>query len=70
MKGYNWLCYLHYLQSKAKGQWPADETVNANAGLIRAIEDDIQRSGQRRTYTAVETNNILLKAVLTNMLQR
>ncbi len=70
MKGYNWLCYLHYLQCKATGQWPDDETVKANAGLIRAIEDDIQRSGQRRTFTAVENNNILLKAVLTNMLQR
>lgn len=43
LSGKNWSCYLHYLKCKATLRFPEDETVEHNAGLIRMIEDQVDR---------------------------
>lgn len=39
----NWECYLHYLKCKAIGRFPEDEIVENHAGLVRMIEDHVDR---------------------------
>ena len=51
-------CYQHYLQCKATNQWPDDAIVRINAGLIRGVEEQVQRLEQKRT-------RLLLEAALT-----
>jgi len=36
-------CYRHYLRCKATGHWPKDALVWRNAGLIRTVEDQVER---------------------------
>lgn len=39
----NRAAYWHYLQCKGVGQWPDDPIVRRNAGIIRMVEDDVDR---------------------------
>lgn len=39
----NWQTYMHYLQCKATGTFPDDPIVARNAGVIRLIEDGLER---------------------------
>lgn len=39
----NWIAYNAYLESKAVGQFPDDPIVRRNAGIIRQVEDQIER---------------------------
>ncbi len=41
--------YNHYLECKATGNFPDDPIVGRNAGIIRAIEDAIERSKRDET---------------------
>jgi hypothetical protein len=40
----NWLAYRHYLQCKATWRFPDDPIVARNAGLIRWVEDSVERN--------------------------
>jgi len=39
----NELCYQHYKECKAVGQFPDDPTVRRNAALIESVENDCRR---------------------------
>lgn len=39
----NWQAYVHYLQCKATGRFPDDPIVVRNAGVIRLVEDSLER---------------------------
>ena len=67
MRQYNWRAYMHYLECKAVGEWPADPIVRANASVIRTIEDNNTRNAQRRSYTAMESLSRMLEAWATAM---
>lgn len=40
----NWRAFLHYLTCKAVGRFPRDAIVERNAGLIRLVEDQSDRT--------------------------
>jgi hypothetical protein len=40
----NLMAYRHYQQCKATGQFPDDPIVRHNAGIIRQIEDAVERA--------------------------
>jgi hypothetical protein len=42
----NWQAYMHYLECKATGNFPADPIVSRNAGVIRGVEDALDRAEQ------------------------
>ena len=47
----NQLCYEHYRECKAVGQFPDDPVVRRNAGLIRDVEDRFERTRQTEFQT-------------------
>ncbi len=40
-----WAIYAHYMECKAVGRFPDDETVMIHAGVIRSVEDDYYLGG-------------------------
>jgi hypothetical protein len=51
-------CYQHYVRCKATNHWPRDPVVCRNAGLIRTVEDQVERLEQKNL-------RLLLEAALT-----
>jgi len=41
-------CYRHYLECKATNQWPDDPLVRRHAGLIRRLEEQVDRVRHER----------------------
>ena len=39
--------YRHYLECKAVGRFPPDAIVRENAGVIREVEERVERDGQK-----------------------
>jgi hypothetical protein len=48
--------YAHYLECKATGHWPDDEIVRRHAGLIRRIEESVERVQRERLSRLMEAN--------------
>ena len=44
----NQLCYQHYLECRAVGQFPDDAVVRRNAATIRQVEETIERIDSNR----------------------
>jgi hypothetical protein len=51
---HNEKAYRHYLRCKALGNFPDDAIVHLHAGLIREVEEQVERANQEKLFALLE----------------
>ncbi len=53
----NFAAYVHYLECRAVGQFPADPIVRRNARILRAIQDEADQKPLHKLIALVSLGN-------------
>ncbi len=53
----NFAAYVHYLECRAVGQFPADPIVRRNARILRAIQDEAEQKPLHKLIALVSLGN-------------